>query len=201
MASRWPVRQAICVLAVLAATPPAAWGADTAAFVHQDLQAVASRIQELFHFVDLIKVESVVGQGQLVVNGINEVAALLVAATAHVKGQDPVAESAAQGFSSQLMSALLSPVRTLLRGMEKTRFPLSQDSSCNALKLIETAVGAMGTALDEYEAALLEVIPTEAGRVNMVKQTLGNSVREFLLNWHADSQQAAKIGILLCQKD
>eukprot|EP00243_Klebsormidium_subtile_P013632 TRINITY_DN9121_c0_g1_i1.p1 TRINITY_DN9121_c0_g1~~TRINITY_DN9121_c0_g1_i1.p1 ORF type:complete len:193 (+),score=39.30 TRINITY_DN9121_c0_g1_i1:135-713(+) len=192
MASRWPVRQAICVLAVLAATPPAAWGTDTAAFVHQDLQAVASKIEELFHYVDMIKVESVVGQGQHVADEINEIAALLVTATAHVKGQDPVAESSAQGFSSELMSSLLSPVRTLLRGMEKTRFPLSQDSSCNALKLIETAVQALGTALEGYELALVEVLPTEAGRVDLVKQTLHNSVREFLLNWHAELQQAAK---------
>lgn len=192
MVSNWPFRQAVCILAVLAATPPAAWGADPAAAVHQDLQAVASSIQELFHFVDKVKVESVVGQGQHVANGVNEIAALLVTVTSHVKGQEPIAGSDAQGFSSQLMSSLLSPVRTLLRGLEKTRFPLLQDSSCDALKLIETAVEAMGVALDEYELALLEVLPSEAARVNLVKQTLDNSVRDFLLNWHADFQQAAK---------
>jgi len=192
MASRWPIRQAICILAVLAATPPVAWGADMAASVHQDLQTVASKIQELFRLVDRVKVDSAVGQGQQVADGVNEIAALLITVTSHVKGQEPIAESAAQGFSSQLMSSLLSPVRTLLRGLEKTRFPLSQDSSCDALKLIKTAVEAMGVALDEYESALVEFLPTEAGRVNLVKQTLDDSVRDFLLNWHADFQQAAK---------
>jgi hypothetical protein len=154
--------------------------------LEDDLGTLASRTRTLFLEIDTIQVETVVGMGQKLADEINGLATFLGEATSHIGGKDPLGKADAERVSGELMNELLSPVRTLLRALEKKRYPISQDKSCKALQLIAEAVAALGTSIDTYSAAVANVLSSEVARANLVKNTLDTSVEDFLNNWHPE---------------